>query len=64
MTYENIKKVIQNAKYQLENELISNENYDSWASNMRKKLDVFVLVNSITNEQFLELENMLNLDKE
>ncbi len=64
MTYENIKKVIQNAKYQLENELISNENYDSWASNMRKKLDIFVLVNSITNEQFLELENMLNLDKE
>lgn len=46
MTYARIKKLIQNGAYEKED--------------MLRKLDVFLLANRITNEQYQELVDMMD----
>ena len=50
MTYKNCKKVIENKKTKL-----TAEEYDTFKSDMTAKLDVFLLNNRITKDQYNEL---------
>ena len=50
MTYKNCKKLIENNRYEY--------------NDMMEKLDVFLLVNRITTEQYYELVKMMEANKQ
>ena len=50
MTYKNCKKLIENNRYEY--------------NDMLQKLDVFLLVNRITTEQYYELVKMMELNNQ
>lgn len=50
MTYKNCKKLIENNRYEY--------------NDMLEKLDVFLLVNRITTEQYYELVKMMEANKQ
>ena len=55
MTYKNCKKVIENTIREMNNGEITAEAYEAFVSNMTEKLDVFLLNNRITKDQYNEL---------
>ena len=55
MTYKNCKKVIENKKAKVNDGVITTEEYETFKSDMADKLDVFLLNNRITKEQYNEL---------
>lgn len=55
MTYKNCKKVIENQIRKKNAEVITAEEYEAFKSDMTNKLDVFLLNNRITKEQYTEL---------
>jgi hypothetical protein len=55
MTYKNCKKVIENQIKKRNAEIITAEEYEAFKSDMTNKLDVFLLNNRITKEQYNEL---------
>lgn len=54
MTFKNCKKVIENKKAKL-----NQEEYETFKSDMTAKLDVFLLNNRITKEEYNELIALL-----
>lgn len=54
MTFENCKKVIENKKAKL-----NDEDYQTFASDMLHKLDVFLLNNRISKAQYDELVELV-----
>ena len=59
MTYKNCKKVIENQIGKKNAEVITAEEYDVFKSDMTNKLDVFLLNNRITKEQYTELIGLM-----
>ena len=59
MTYKNCKKVIENQIRKKNAEVITAEEYDVFKSDMTNKLDVFLLNNRITKEQYTELIGLM-----
>lgn len=59
MTYKNCKKVIENQIKKRNAEIITAEEYETFKSDMTNKLDVFLLNNRITKEQYTELVGIM-----
>ena len=59
MTYKNFKKVIENQIKRRNAEVITAEEYETFKSDMIDKLDVFLLNNRITKEQYNELVGIM-----
>ena len=59
MTYKNCKKVIDNQIKRRNAEVITAEEYETFKSDMIDKLDVFLLNNRITKEQYNELVGIM-----
>lgn len=59
MTYKNCKKVIDYITRKKNVGEISSEDYQGFKSGMKDKLDVFLLNNRITKEQYEELLKLL-----
>jgi hypothetical protein len=59
MTYKNSKKVIENQIKKKNAEAITAEEYEVFKSDMIGKLDVFLLNNRITKEQYTELVGIM-----
>ena len=59
MTYKNCKKVIENQIKRRNAEIITAEEYETFKSDMTNKLDVFLLNNRITKEQYTELVGIM-----
>ena len=59
MTYKNCKKVIENQIKRRNAEVITAEEYETFKSDMIDKLDVFLLNNRITKEQYNELVGIM-----
>lgn len=59
MTYKNCKKVIENQINKRNAETITAEEYEVFKSDMTNKLDVFLLNNRITKEQYTELIGLM-----
>ena len=55
MTYKNCKKVIENQIKRRNAEVITAEEYETFKSEMSNMLDIFLLNNRITKEQYNEL---------
>ena len=55
MTYKNCKTVIENQIKKRNIEAITAEEYEAFKSDMIDKLDVFLLNNRITKDQYAEL---------
>lgn len=55
MTYKNCKKVIENQIKKRNDKIIAAEEYEAFKVDMTNKLDVFLLNNRITKEQYTEL---------
>lgn len=55
MTYKNCKKVIENQITKRNAEVITAKEYETFKSDMTNKLDVFLLNDRITKEQYAEL---------
>jgi hypothetical protein len=59
MTYKNCKKVIENQIKKRNAETITAEEYEAFKIDMTEKLDVFLLNNRITKEQYTELVGIM-----
>ena len=59
MTYKNCKKVIANQIEKRNAEVITAEEYEAFKSDMTNKLDVFLLNDRITKEQYAELIGLM-----
>ena len=59
MTYKNCKKVIGNQIAKRNADVITAEEYEAFKSDMTNKLDVFLLNNRITKEQYTELVGLM-----
>ena len=59
MTYDNCKIVIMNSIDKKESGRITGEEYETFKSDMTNKLDVFLLNNRITKEQYTELVGLM-----
>ena len=59
MTYKNCKKVIENQIKKRNAEIITTEEYEAFKSDMTNKLDVFLLNNRITKDQYTELVGLM-----
>lgn len=59
MTYDNCKKVIENQIKKKKAEIIPAEVYEDFKADMTNKLDVFLLNNRITKEQYTELVGLM-----
>ena len=59
MTYTNCKKVIENQIKKRNAEIITAEEYEIFKSDMTNKLDVFLLNNRITKDQYTELIGLM-----
>ena len=55
MTYKNCKKVIENQIKKRNVKVITTEEYETFKSEMSNMLDIFLLNNRITKEQYNEL---------
>ena len=58
-TYENCKRLIVSRKQRLANGLMTKAEYDEFAEDLKTKLDIFLLNNRITQEQYDELMALL-----
>lgn len=58
MTYSSLRKLIENKNRQYENLTISKEEYQLWAENTKKQMDLFLMFNRITESQYQELMGM------
>lgn len=59
MTYKNCKKVIETQIKRKNADLITSEEYEIFKSDITTKLDVFLLNNRITKDQYTELVGIL-----
>ena len=59
MTYKDCKKVIENNIRKMNTGEITSEDYQVFKSDMTDKLDVFLLNNRITKEQYNELLKLM-----
>ena len=59
MTYKDCKKVIENNIRKMNNGEITSEEYQVFKSDMVDKLDVFLLNNRVTKEQYEELLKLM-----
>ena len=59
MTHKNCKKVIENQIKKRNAETITAEEYEAFKSDMTNKLDVFLLNNRITKDQYTELIGLM-----
>ena len=59
MTYKNCKKVIENQMKKRNSEVITAEKYEAFKVDMTNKLDVFLLNNRITKDQYTELIGLM-----
>lgn len=59
MAFKNCKKVIENNIRKMNNGEITSEEYLVFKSDMTNKLDVFLLNNRITKEQYNELLKLM-----
>ena len=59
MTYKNCKKVIENQIKKKNSGVITSEDYENFKIDTTNKLDVFLLNNRITKEQYTELIGLM-----
>lgn len=60
MVYNSAKLLIQNTLNKRENGAITEEAFALWKADMENKLNVFYLMNRITESQYKELSAMLD----
>ena len=58
MVYNNMKKVIEKGNKDFQAGLMSQEEYENFKSTNMNKLDVFLMRDRITSEQYEELSGM------
>lgn len=60
MIYNSARLLIQNTLNKKENGMISEEAFDIWKADMENKLNVFYLMNRLTEGQYKELSAMID----
>lgn len=60
MVYNSARLLIQNTLNKKENGMISEEAFDIWKADMENKLNVFYLMNRLTEGQYKELSGMID----
>ena len=58
MVYSNMKKVIEKGNKEFESGLMTQEEYENFKTTNMNKLDVFLMRDRITSEQYEELSGM------